>query len=173
MEKNQMIKIPIKFANIGLLFAVVWITIEHILGFNTTRHDIGQHTRNATMYLSWLLAVFTIISTRRELGSLSFFEGFKASLIYAIFYSFVFSIIIAVYQHQFNPEFYSSIKQFTLRELQKRNASSDEIQSAMKEIEMSYSGNFLSYILLFIFSTILNTISGLIATLVLRKKKGI
>jgi hypothetical protein len=35
----------VKYAVIALIFSIVWTFIEHVLGYNTTKHEIGQYAR--------------------------------------------------------------------------------------------------------------------------------
>lgn len=160
-----------KYLVISVAFAMIWILIEHVLGYNTTRHDIGQFTRNATMLVCWVTIFLAIRETRKSQGNiLSFGNGMKTGIALTVLYSMAFVLIILLYVQFINPDFYATYKTFTLNQLTAANATPKQIQEAMKEVDMSYDGSPQSYALLFLFSSIFGTVLSLIASLIYRTK---
>lgn len=88
----------------------------------------------------------------------------------SLIYCAGFSIIVYLYQKILNPEFYDTLKNYTLEQLQKNNATKEQIDAAVKEMQMSYSGSPISFVLLFVFSSVWGVIMSAIAALVYRKK---
>ena len=56
----------ILFRNVGyaLLLTFASVMINHFLGFNTGRHDIGDITRNAVTIVFWCSIFLTIVQVR-------------------------------------------------------------------------------------------------------------
>jgi len=163
---------PVRIAVIVLIITAAWIAVEHVLGFNTTRHDIGQYTRLLPAFVFWASIFVVVRNEKRKAGTLTFRDGFKAGVLSALVYSFGFMIIIIIYQGFINPQFYETFKAFSLANLQERSATPGEIEASMKEIEMSYSGSALSYALLFVFSFAWGVILSAIAALIYKSKQA-
>lgn len=160
-----------KYLLISVAFAAIWILIEHVLGYNTTRHDIGQFTRNATMLVFWVTIFLAIRETKKQQGNkLSFSEGMKTGVTLTVLYSMAFVLIILLYVQFINPDFYATYKTFTLNQLTAAHATPKQIEEAMMEVDMSYDGSLQSYALLFLFSSIFGTVLSLIASLIYRTK---
>ncbi|MBK9730952.1 MAG: DUF4199 domain-containing protein [Chitinophagaceae bacterium] len=163
----------LKYLAIAIGFAVVWILLEHVLGFNTARHEIGQYTRNATMIFFWVTIFLVIRETKKSQGNqLTFLQGFKTGVMYTVLFSLAFVLIILLYVQLINPDFYVTYKEFTMNQLVASHATPKQIKDAMREVDMSYNGSFQSYAVLFLFSTIFGVVISLIAALIYRTKSG-
>lgn len=159
------------FAILTLAISTIWILACHMLGYNTTRHDIGQYTRMFPMIFFWLMIIGAIYYQRRKHGHvLSFSEGFKTGLVMTLIYCAGFTIVIILYQQFLNPEYHDTLKAFTLKTLQEKGAAQQEIDEKLKQLEMSAGGSAISYLLLFIFSSIWGIGISAIAALLLRRQ---
>jgi hypothetical protein len=160
-----------KFALGTLAVSVIWILFEHLMGYNTTRNDIGQYTRMFPMIFFWIMLVVAIYYRRRGNGNtLTFAEGFRTGLIMTIIYCAGFTIVIILYNQFLNPEYYPMLKDFTMQQLQAEHASQATIDAKMKELAMTQSGTPLSYLLLFVFASVFGIGISAIASLFLMKK---
>ena len=164
---------PFRLAIVSLIFSIIWIVFEHAMGYNTTRHDIGQFTRLVPAFVFWLSLFIAVRNEKRKTGKLTFTDGWKAGIVTSLVYSAGFTIIIVIYQQFVNTDFYETFKAFSLAELETAEATAAQIDSAMKEIEMSYSGTTTSYLLLFVFSFVWGTILSSIAALIFKSKKEV
>ncbi|MCX6292241.1 MAG: DUF4199 domain-containing protein [Bacteroidetes bacterium] len=162
---------PIRIAIILLLITIVWIAFQHIMGYNSLRHDIGQYTRMVTAFVFWIALFVVVRNEKKKNSSLTFMQGWKAGLLTSLVYSFGFTVIIILYQQFINPEFYSTIKAFTISQLQSSHASPEATDSALREVDMSYSGTPLSYLLLFVFSFIMGGFFSAIAAKFFKAKQ--
>ncbi|MBX7109361.1 MAG: DUF4199 domain-containing protein [Chitinophagales bacterium] len=166
-------RIVLKYLIMAIGFAVVWILIEHVLGFNTARHEIGQYTRNATMIFFWVTIFLALRETKKNQGhQLSFMHGFMLGAMYSILFSLAFVIVILLYVKLINPAFYATYREFTLNQLIASHATPKAIKEAMHEVDMSYNGSMQSYVLLFLFSTLFGVFISLIAAFVYRTKSN-
>ena len=164
---------PFRLAIAALIFSIVWIIFEHIMGYNTTRHDVGQFTRLVPALVFWGVLFIAVRNEKRKTGKLTFIDGWKAGIITSLVYSIGFTLVIIFYQQFINPEFYETFKAFTLSQLQEHHATREQIDSAMKETEMSYSGSAMSYAMLLAFSFVWGVILSAIAAMIYKSKKEV
>jgi len=164
------VKPAYRYAIIALIITFVWIVIEHLMGWNTTRHDIGQYTRMLPMVLFWVLIFVTVNQSRGAQTTFTFMQGLREGMLMSLIYCAGFTVIIALYQKFVNPEFFETLKVFTLEQLKAKNASQEEIDNTIKGMEMSFNGSAASFFLLFVFSFGWGVILSAIAGLVYRKK---
>ena len=162
----------VKFALGSLAVTIAWILFEHLMGYNTTRHDIGQYTRLVPVIFFWIMIVVAIYYTRRGYGnSLTFREGFRTGLIMTLIYCAGFAIVIMLYQQFLNPNYLQTLKDFTLEQMRSEDATQEAIDEKMKELDFTYSGSALSYLLVFVFTSIWGIGITAIASLLLMKKQ--
>ncbi len=166
-------KPSVRYAIIALAISTVWIMIEHFMGWNSTRHDIGQYTRMLPMVLFWVLIFVTVNQSRGQRETYSFNEGLRDGMLMSLLYCAGFTIIIFMYQRLINPEFFETLKIYSLEQLRASNASEAEIEKTIKEMDMSFSGSIVSFFLLFVFSFGWGLILSLIAGAVYKKKSEV
>ncbi|SMO59718.1 DUF4199 domain-containing protein [Solitalea koreensis] len=165
----------IKFALIALATTIIWTLTEHFLGFNTTKHEIGQHTRLVTPFVFYACVVLGILSFKNHQNhnNLSWAGGLKTGALISVIYGSLSLCWFALYAEVINPEYASTLKAYELNKLRAANATAAEIAERMKDVELSTGGSFLSYFFLFLFMTLFGCLIALIATWLLRKKRKI
>lgn len=164
-------KPAIRYAVIALVITFIWIIIEHLAGWNTTRHDIGQYTRMLPMTMFWVLIFVGVNQSRGERTVYPFNEALRDGMIMSLIFCAGFTLMIAFYQKFINPEFFETLKAYTIQEMTRANKTQAEIDKAMSEMEMSFNGSVVSFFMLFIFSFVMSMIVSLIAARVYRIKK--
>ncbi len=175
MTKNEQefpMKIAFEYSLKAVAAVVIWVMIEHGLGFNTTNHEVGQYTRMASAFLL-ILFVYLAVRERKAqlLGTISFGGAFRTGLLTVAFYALLSATWFHVYASWINPDFYPSLKSFKLAQVTQSGATQQVIESAMKEIEMSYSGSLVSYLLLMVFTFIMGGIVTAIISFFMQAKK--
>ena len=163
-------KPSIRYAVIALVITFLWMIIGHLAGWNTTRHDIGQYTRMLPMILFWVLIFVTVNQSRGIRDRYTFNEGLRDGMLMSLIFCAGFTILIFLYQQFINPEFFETFRTYTLDALKARNATQAEIDAEIQNIERSFNGSPITYLLLFIFSFGWGVIMSVIAALVYRKK---
>jgi hypothetical protein len=164
----------ILFRNLGiaLVLTVISVFVNHALGFNTKRHDIGDITRNAVTILFWCSIFLTIVQMRAIAGEdHNFLSAFRNGFLYSVFYSGAFAIFIAFYQHVINPQFYPSYRLYFEKKLIEAKIAPDLLAAKMRQFEMSFNGEFPTYMLLFLFMGMGGVILSAIAAALYRKPK--
>ncbi|MCW3087642.1 MAG: hypothetical protein JWQ78_1028 [Sediminibacterium sp.] len=164
----------VKYAVIALVISIAWTLIEHVLGWNTTKHEIGQYTRMAGAFVFYILIFAAVAETRRQQGgAMSFGEGFTTGAILSVIYSIGIAAWYALYGEVINPQYKTSLMAFERSKLEAVNATPDAIAAKMKEVDMSTGGSVLSYILLIVFMAIFGLVLSAIAGLIFKRKKTV
>lgn len=162
----------VKYAVIALLISIVWTLIEHVLGWNTTHHEIGQYARLLGAFVFYILIFVALYETRKQQGgALGFGEGFKTGAWLSIIYSLGISAWYALYGEIINTQFKPSLTDFERAKLEAAHATPEAIAAKMKEVDMSTGGSVLSYLLLFVFMLLFGLVLSAIAALIFKKKK--
>ena len=107
-------KTEIRYGVFFALIVVVYVMIEHLLGFNTTRHDIGQYSRFAGILVP-IIGVFFGIKAKREKdlnGIMTFRQGVKAGVIVAVVQTTITTLWFLLYGEIINPEFMDTMLEF-------------------------------------------------------------
>jgi len=160
-----------KFALGALAVITIWILFEHLLGFNTTRHDIGQYTRMFPMFFFLAMIFVAIYYRRRGLGNtLRFAEGFKTGIVMTLIFCAGFTTVIILYQQFLNPEYFSTLHEFCKNKFAAEGLAPEEIDKKLSQLERWQGSSAISYLLLFVFSSIWGIIVSAIASLILMRK---
>ncbi len=163
----------VKYGVYALIITVIWTLIEHFLGYNTTKHEIGQYTRMLATVVFWIMVIMAIVALRKQQGgSLTFGQGFTASVIISVVYSFGVSIWYAIYGEIINTQYKPTLIAFERSKLETAHAAPEIIAAKMKEVDMTTGGSVLSYIFLFVFMSLLGIVIGAIASLLLKRKRA-
>ena len=128
----------------GVMFGfavMLYVMIEHVLGFNTTRHDIGEYTRFGAVIIP-VIGVFVGIKMKRNRdlkGVMTFGEGIKAGVIIAVVQTTLTTIFFLFYGSLINPDFLNSVIEFQRQKMVLAGAAEAEITSAMDQLRTMYS----------------------------------
>jgi hypothetical protein len=143
---------PVRYALIALAITFVWMIIEHLSGWNTTRHDIGQYTRMLPMILFWVMIFVAINQSRGQRTVYPFNEGLRDGILMSLIFCAGFTLMVMFYQKFINPEFFDTLKVYTVDQMKLAQKSQAEIDKTLSEMEMSFNGSAISFFLLFVFS---------------------
>jgi len=155
---------------IALTLSIASVFINHALGFNTGRHDIGDVTRNAVTVLFWCSIFLTIVQMRPLAGAEhDFFMAFRNGFFYSVFYSAIFSAFIAFYQHVINPQFYPTYRAHFEKKLAEAKLAPELLAAKLRQFDMSFNGELPSFVLLFLFMGMGGAIMAAIAGALFRK----
>lgn len=101
------LKTEIKYALLSAVTLIVWVTAEHLLGFTTTKMEIGEYTEPMIAIAILIFLFFGIREKRnKELnGQLTFMQGLKTAFFISSFYAILQATWFAIYSHLINPEY--------------------------------------------------------------------
>lgn len=160
-----------KFALGTLAVSIIWILFEHLMGYNTTRYDIGEYTNNFPVIFYSIMLFATIYYTRRGHGNtLTFAEGFRAGVIMSVIFSLGFTIVIVLYHQFLNPDMLMYARTTFTQQFQDGKLTQSQLDEKMRSLEQMYGGSFMSYLELFIFMLLWGIGISVIASAILRKK---
>lgn len=126
----------------GAIFAgvvVVYVMLEHFLGFNTTNHAVGQYSRLGGVLVPILGVLFGLIAKRRELGFLTFGQGIKSGFVIAVTQTTLTTIWFLIYPNLINTEFYSTLLAFERQKLIARGMPEPDIESWIGTLRWMFS----------------------------------
>ncbi len=161
----------ILFRNLGyaLLLTIVSVLVNHALGFNTERHDIGDYSRNVVTVIFWCSIFLTIVQIRAVSGEdHNFLIAFRFGFFYSAFYAAAFALFMIFYQRIVNPQFYPTYRKFFEGRLLEAKLAPELIASRMRQFDMSFNGDFPTYVLLFLYMAMGGAILSAIAAAIFR-----
>lgn len=169
---------PILLRNyaIAILLTLASVLINHVLGFNTERHDIGEYARNGVTAIFWCSIFLTVVQVRAVTGKEhSFMHAFRNGSLYSVLYAASFSVFMVFYQHVVNPRFYPTYREFFEARLKAAQIAPDLMAIKMRQFDMNFNGDFPTYVLLFLYMAMGGVIMSAIAGALFRnpaKKRG-
>src|ERR1043165_1598221 len=162
--------IPIRYAIVIFIITVAWTLLEHFLGFNTTRHEIGQYTRQVTAFAYYATVVMAIGRVRKDQGKLlTFGQGMQTGLYCCLTYSVLVTLWFALYAEVINPQFQSTLLAFTRRKMEASFKTPEQIEKVLKMERLSSGGSVASYLMLFGFMLAFGLMVSAIASAIMRK----
>jgi hypothetical protein len=157
---------------IAILLTFTSVLINHLLGFNTLRHDIGEYARNAVTAIFWCSIFITVVQVRAITGQEhSFMHAFRTGSLYSVLYSASFSVFMVFYQHVVNPRFYPTYREFFEARLKAAQIAPDLMAIKMRQFDMNFNGDFPTYVLLFLYMAMGGVIMSAIAAAIFRNPR--
>ena len=149
---------------VAFFLTLISVLINHLLGFNTERHDIGEYARNGVTAIFWCSIFLTVVQVRAVTGQAhSFMHAFRNGSLYSVLYSASFSVFMVFYQHVVNPRFYPTYREFFEARLKAAQIAPDLVAIKMRQFDMNFNGDFPTYVLLFLYMAMGGVIMSAIA----------
>jgi len=164
-------RIAVKYALIVFVITVIWTMIEHVLGYNTTNHEVGQYTRMLAAFVFYFFIILAVWQVRRKQNNqLSFTDGLRTGAILSGIYAALVTVWYAIYAELINPQYQSSMMDFERKKMIAAKLSEQQMAEKLKEVELSSGGSVASYVLLFLFMFLFGVVIAFITTLLLKRK---
>lgn len=154
----------------ALVFTLIWTLLEHVLGYNTTKHDVGQYTRMIGGFVFYVFVFIAVYKTRAQQGSLSFGQGIKAGSVTSLIYSIGVVAIYSIYGEVINKQFKPTLLAFERSQLVASGAPADVIDAKIKILDLQTGGSVMSYVFLFVFMFLGGVVCSVIASLIFQRK---
>lgn len=157
---------------LGVLIAIGSVFVNHALGFNTTRHDIGEISRNAVIVILWCFIFVTIVQMRAISGEEhDFLSAFRNGVLYSVFFSGAYALFMVLYQHVINPQFYATYRAYFESKPAVSKLAPEVMAATLRQFDMNYRGDFPTYMLLFLATGMGGVILSAIAAAIYRKPR--
>ena len=161
-----------KYALLSALALVVWVMVEHVLGFNTEHMDVGQYTQPIIPFIIWILLFIAVREKKNQLGGqLTFMQGVRSAFFVSIFYAVLQGIWFGIYSNVIHPEYANLTLQFHETQLAQEGKTPQEIQDEMAMSKMIFDGGVNQFGFFIITTTVINTAIGAIMSLFLKTRK--
>ena len=128
----------------GLMFGfavIAYVMVEHFMGFNTVRHDIGEYTRLGGIVIP-LVALFFGIREKRNrdlMGHMTLVQGVKAGVLIALVQTTLTTVFFLLYAEFINPDFLNTVIEYQRAKMAQAGALENEIKAAVDQIRTMYS----------------------------------
>ena len=128
----------------GLVFGfavMAYVMVEHFMGFNTVRHDIGEYTRLGGIIIP-VLALFLGIRAKRNRdlgGHMTLVQGVKTGVLIALVQTTLTTLFFLVYAEFINPDFLSTVIEYQRMKMAQAGLLEAEIKTAIDQIRTMYS----------------------------------
>lgn len=153
----------------SFLLTTIAIFINHILGFNTHRHEIGEYSRHAVTVIFWCTIFLTIVQIRAQNRlEHNFMNGFRYGCLFSVLYSASFSLFMLLYQKAINPQFYTTYREFFAARLKTAGINPELAELKLHQFDITFNGDFPSYVLLFLYMGMGGVIMSAIASAIFR-----
>lgn len=162
---------PVRYALICLAITFVWMIIEHLAGWNTMRHDIGQYSRMMPFILFTVMIFVSVNQSRGIRTTYPFNEALRDGMIMAFIFCAGFTLLNVIYLKFINPEFFETLRAYNIHEMTRQNKTKEEIEAYKKSIDMSLNGSSVTFFLNFFYFFFWGVIVSAVAGLVYRIKK--
>ena len=156
-------KTEIKYGVIFAAIVIVYVMIEHLLGLNTTRHDIGQYTRLAGVLVP-IIGIFFGIKAKRDQdrnGILTFGQGVKTGFLVAVIQTTITTLWFWLYGSLINPQFLGSMLEFERTKMIAAGTPVSDITAKINRMKTLYSFPTLQ-----IFQEVIGIVYGVIVAMI-------
>jgi hypothetical protein len=160
-----------KFALGTLAVNVIWLLFEHMMGYNTIHHDIGEYTRMfPEFFFSFMLIAAIYYQRKRQSNVISYAKGFRTGVVMTLIYCPVYTIVLILYEQLLNPQYFQTLKDFTMGQLQAKNASAQEIETVIDRMQMISGGTAFSYLIYFALCAVWGVAFSALVAFILKKE---
>lgn len=168
------IRTELKYALISASALVGWVMGEHLLGFTTTRLDIGEYTKPLVVVVIYILLFFGIREKRdRDLaGSITLWQGMRTALLISVLYAVFQAVWFAIYSLVINPEYSRLLFQYQEQQMAAAGKTPQQIADGMAMARLVFGNPFIQFGFFIVSTTVVNTIVGAIMTLFLRTRRN-
>lgn len=160
----------LKYGAIFAAIVVVYVMLEHILGFNTTNHAVGQYSRFGGVLVPIFGVLFGLIAKRRELGFMTIGQGIKSGFVIAITQTTLTTIWFLIYPNFINTEFYPTLLAFEQQKLMAQGIAASDIESRIGTLRWMFSFP-VQPIFQMIIGVAYGVVFAMVFSLILRRKQ--
>ena len=117
----------------------LWVLVEFLLGFPTTRTDIGEFTGYLSVIIPILALYSGLFAKRMENLSITYWQLVKAGMMMVILGALIISLFMGLYNSVIHPEWVEEGIAFERERLVEMNATIEEITAAEEVMAVVFS----------------------------------
>ncbi|MBV9987068.1 MAG: DUF4199 domain-containing protein [Chitinophagaceae bacterium] len=166
------IRTEVKYAFFSAVALIAWVVAEHLLGYMTTKMEIGEYTEPLIAIPVWLLLFLGIWEKKsRDLtGHFSFGKGLQTALLISFLYALLQSVWFAFYTHIINPDYATLALVYKEKQLAAEGKEAQQISDELAYTRILFRSASLQFLFFTVSTTVINTIAGAIMSFFLRTK---
>jgi hypothetical protein len=151
--------IAIRYGLIAAGIFVAWTLLEHVLGLNTVHLAAGEKTRLASAFIFYLLIFLCLRAKKKSSDAVfTYMDAIKTGSLMVIVYSAITAAWLAIYQNLLNPEMHVLMVDYTRQKMEHAGATEEQMAQALEQVDVVYSGKPFSFIMYFVFSSIVGIV---------------
>lgn len=166
------LRIEIKYALISAVVLVIWVMGEHVLGYNSTRMEMGKYTQPIIPLIILVILVLGMRAKKISLAGLTFGQGVKTAFLISLFYAILQGLWFTVYADLINPSYAELSRAFQEKELMAQGKSPEEIADRLAFARTLFDGGWHQFLFFLVTTPVINTIVGIIALMFLKSKRS-
>ncbi|MEK6921514.1 MAG: DUF4199 domain-containing protein [Nanoarchaeota archaeon] len=143
-----MIKLPSFFTSLkpelrfGLIIGLgvsLWVLIEFLLGFHTTRMEMGQFTGYLSVIIPILALYYGLTERYIQEPTITYWQTVKVGMTMVIIAAIIISLFMALYNTTIHPDWVEEGIAYEKQYLQEINATAEEITQAEEAMKVMFS----------------------------------
>ena len=126
----------------GLLIGLgvsLWVLIEFLLGFHTTRMEMGQFTGYLSVIIPILALYYGLTEKYIQEPAITYWQTVKAGMTMVLIAAVIISLFMALYNTTIHPEWVEEGIAYEKQYLQEMNATAEEITQAEEAMKVMFS----------------------------------
>lgn len=164
-------KTELKYGFIIGVTTCLWILTEYLLGFHTTKLNIGKFSGYFAMVIPIVFIYMAFSRIRKERKEFSIFQGLKSGLIISVVAAIISTTFLFIYNHYINPQWMELAWEWEKAQMLQAGVSEAEIQKKVDQFKAI--AHPTSQIIMGLSGTItMGLIISLIISFFLRKKQA-
>jgi hypothetical protein len=160
-------KTPIKFGLISAVAVSTWVLLEYLLGFHTTRYELGQYTGFGAAIFPVACTWVALTRLRAAAGALTFGRGLAAGAVVAAISSAGTGLFMVVYYRFINPGWLATMRARETAAGQAADRSPEQLNAHLESLAAAASP--AGILMVMIGSFLIGLLIAAIIALVLRR----
>lgn len=124
----------------------LWVLVEFLLGFHTTRTDIGEFTSYLSVIIPILALYSGLFAKRMENLSITYWQLVKAGMMMILLGAFIISLFMGLYNTVIHPGWVQEGIALERERLVSMNATAEEIAAAEEVMAVVFSAEMQTII---------------------------
>jgi hypothetical protein len=132
----------VKYGVITGIAVCSWVVIEYLLGFHTSRLEIGKYSGYFSMIIPFVTLFLAIREKLNETEeeSLSVWQGIRTGVLVSFLSAVITAVFMLLYNNLINPGWQRAAMEMQKRQMMQGGMSLEAVNKYMKDYEIFMSG---------------------------------